>query len=133
MKNKKIIRFIIIILFLIGGTLLYLNLSVHKQISSENISSIHLWGVHVKQRDASLEEKEKIIKEFNTINSIRRNKDFQGTTPDSGIIINLKSGDHIIVIQSGKDFEIQRSAGGKQISYWGKNIYLKELLEELSK
>jgi hypothetical protein len=132
-KNKKIIGFIIIILFIICGTLLYRKLSVHKQISSDNISSIQVWGVHVKQREANKEEKEKIMKEFNSINSIRRNKDFQGTTPNSGITIKLKSGDHIIVIQSGIDFEIQRPADGKQISYWGKNKYIKELLNVLSR
>jgi len=132
-KNKKLIIFITITIFVIGGTLIYRKLSVHKHISSENISSIQLWGVHVQQREASSEEKQKIIKAFNSIYSIRRNKDFAGTTPDSGIVIKLKSGEHISIISSGKDFEIQRNINGEEVSYWGKNKYIKSLLETLSR
>jgi hypothetical protein len=128
----KAIIFIIIIVFIIGVALLYRKSSVHKQISSDNISNIQLWGVSEKQREAINDEKEKIIEEFNSINSILRNKDFQGTTSNSGIAINLKSGKHIIIIKSGRDFEIQRAEDGEQISYWGKNKYIKYLLEELS-
>lgn len=133
MKNKRIIRCFIIIIFIIAGTLFYRKLSVHKHISNDDISSIQLWGVYIKQREASKEEIQRIIEKFNSIKSIRRNKDFQGMTPDSGIIIDLKSGEHIIIIKSGMDFEIQRPVDGKQVSYWGKNKYIKDLLEELSR
>jgi len=131
--NRKVIRVIIIIIFIIIGNLLYRRLSVHKPISSENIASMQLWGVYKQGPKISNEEKQKIVEAFNSIYSIRRNPEFQGTTPESGITIDLKSGEHISVIKSGRDFEIQRHGDGKAVSYWGKNRYIKTLLEELSR
>jgi len=62
-----------------------------------------------------------------------KNKNFAGTTPDSGIVIKLKSGEYISIISSGKDFEIQRNINGEEVSYWGKNKYIKSLLETFSR
>ncbi|KJR44378.1 hypothetical protein UF75_5245 [Desulfosporosinus sp. I2] len=64
---------------------------------------------------------------------VRENKDFAGTTPDSGIIVKEKNGKEFSILRSGKDFEVQRKDALGQIhSHWAIQKEIKTLLDELS-
>ncbi|MDD5602722.1 MAG: hypothetical protein PHG48_01395 [Eubacteriales bacterium] len=100
----------------------------HKSIKLIDIESINIWGNTT--RIASSDEVRDIVNWFNSITDIRANKDFEGTTPEAGIVIKLKTGDSILILKSGIDFEVQRTnIFGKRISYWGKEANIRRLLE----
>ncbi len=108
------------------------NNNIHRTIDVKNVDKIELWGMSETRRYASQEELENIVKWFNSVDNIRKNKEFAGITPSSGIIIELKRGTQILIIQSGEDFEIQRDRLGRRVSYWAKQKELKVLLKELA-
>lgn len=58
---------------------------LHEPISASDVESINIWGS--TNRVASSSEQQDIIKWFNSITNIRENKNFEGTTPDAGIIL----------------------------------------------
>lgn len=129
---KRIIyisMFVLISLLGWFGSSVYSTQSLHKEISVNEVSEIKLWG-YDEERKASNEEKIKIISWFNNATDIRRNKNFAGSTPYSGIIIQLNSEEKSILIsRSGEEFEVQRDG----ISYWAKESNIKQLLDELAK
>jgi hypothetical protein len=82
-----------------------------------------------ENRMADIAEKQNIVKWFNAITDVRENKDFAGTTPESGIIIKLKLGSEIHILKSGEDFEVQRTnILGNHISYLGKQSNIRDIL-----
>lgn len=107
---------------------------MHKSISRNDIESIQIYGINTAITlvdDAVLIDK--LIKWFNNSSDIGPNKNFEGTTPESGIIINLKSGKRILILRSGKDFEVQRNdVRPKNISYWAKQQDIKDYLDKLA-
>jgi beta-lactamase regulating signal transducer with metallopeptidase domain len=107
--------------------------SVHQPISVGDVSSIEVWGNSTGEgrEKQTKENMEKIISWFNSATDIRENKDFLGSTPGSGIIIHLKSGERIVIINSGTDFEVQRNTDKGRVSYWAKQPEIEILLEKL--
>lgn len=109
---------------------------MHIKIDVNNVESIRIYGAAIKgDKFANQDEIIDIINWFNSATDIGRNKDFQGVgTPESGIIIQLKSGfgnKSIGILKSGQDFEVQRyDKHGKYVSYWGKQINIKNILKE---
>jgi hypothetical protein len=94
---KKLILIRTILFFIIlSGIFIYFQWfqkPLHKSISRNDIESIQIYGINTAITlvdDAVLIDK--LIKWFNNSSDIRPNKNFEGTTPESGIIINLKSG-----------------------------------------
>ena len=117
-NNFKIIFMLITILAI--GLISYDFLRLHKPINLSDVESVNIWG-NTSNVARNL-EKQDIVKWFNSITNIRENKDFAGTTPDAGIIITLKTGNRISIINSGADFEVQRiSRSGNAISYRTRN------------
>lgn len=108
--------------------------SLHKPLNLQDVSQIKVWGTQIGSRIVSTEEKEKIIRWFNSAGNIRENKEFAGITPDSGIIIELKPRGSISIINSGKDFEVQRyNILRRRISYWAEQRDIDKLLDQLEK
>lgn len=126
--KRKLIYISVLMLIVLGwfGWNEYSTQALHKEITVDEVSEIKLWGS--KERIASNEEAKKIIGWFNNIKDIRENEKLSGSTPSSGIIIKLKSGEEILILRSGEEFEVQRNEG----SYWGKQSNIKELLNQLA-
>lgn len=107
--------------------------SLHKPVNLQDVSRIEVWGVHTNTRSVTNAESEKIVSWFNSATNIRENKEFAGTTPDSGIRIEIKSKETIGIINSGKDFEVQREINGRNVSYWAEQRDIDNLLDQLEK
>ncbi len=134
---KKLIIILLVTTFFIAGCQAQIGISsIHKPVSVADVSSIRVWGNGLPAghsgRDATGKEISQIVKWLNESKDIRPNKDFAGTTPDSGIVINLKSGQSILILNSGSDFEVQREDIGKRVSYWAKNPELRDFLAQLA-
>lgn len=136
MKKLILIRTILFFIIL-SGIFIYFQWfqkPLHKSISRNDIESIQIYGINTAITlvdDAVLIDK--LIKWFNNSSDIRPNKNFEGTTPESGIIINLKSGKRILILRSGKNFEVQRNdVRPKNISYWAKQQDIKDYLDKLA-
>lgn len=130
---KKIILSAII---LIGAYFLWSWLSekeLHQQITVDSVESITFWGGGIGNvKQATNEEIIQMVNWFNSATDIRANKHFAGSTPESGIIIELNSGYGIYIVSSGDNFEIQRNDVKKDnISYWAKEPNIFELLLNL--
>ena len=125
-----LISTVLIILFALG-TVFYINNNtntLHESLTINEVESINIWGK--TNRTADSDEKQYIVNWFNSITDIRKNKDFAGTTPEAGICIKLKNNSFILVLESGKDFEVQRTdKSGKQVSYWGKQPDIRDILK----
>jgi hypothetical protein len=108
---------------------------LHRPIKVENIARITLWGgYNGVNREASEQEVTNIVNWFNSVYDIRENKEFAGTTEESGVKIEEKDGTRFIIGRSGEDFEVQRKdQKGKLRSYWARQKDIKELLDQLVK
>jgi hypothetical protein len=104
---------------------------LHQPITADTIESITFWGIG-NEIKATNEEIIQMVNWFNSATDIRANKHFAGSTPESGIMIKLKSGNIIGIISSGDNFEVQRNDVKKEnISYWAKEPNIFELLLNL--
>ena len=134
MKRLIIIAVSLIMILVLQG-ILYSKLmqkSVHLSIQKEDIADIEVYGSGGTKKIEDVALIDNIIMWFNQLSDIRVNKDFEGTTPESGIIINLKSGKKISILNSGSDFEIQRNdVRPENVSYWGKQQDIKAYLQGL--
>lgn len=130
MKLNNSFKIILIAIVAIGLiSYHFLNSSLHEQINVNDVESINFWG-NITDVARSV-EKQDIVEWFNSMTNIRENKGFAGTTPDAGIIIKLKTGNQISIINSGADFEVQRlNRLGDVISYWGKQPYIRSIFYE---
>ncbi len=129
MKRYRNFKILMISILAIGLIYYFFTNSnkLHESINISDVESINIWGR--TSRIANSDEEQDIIKWFNSINNIRQNKDFAGTTPEAGIIIQLKTGNSILILKSGTDFEVQRTySSGKYISYWGKQSEIRYIL-----
>ncbi len=133
--KRLIIISITLIILLISGGILYskvIQRPLHQSICKQDISDIQVYGSVGTKKIEDVVSIDNIIEWFNQASDIRINKDFAGTTPESGIIINLKSGKRILILNSGSDFEIQRDdVRPKNASYWAKQQDIKVYLERL--
>jgi len=133
--KKIIILSMSLIMILILQGFLYSKLmqkSVHLNISKEDIADIQVYGSAGTKKIEDVAMIDNIIKWFNQVGDIRVNKDFAGTTPESGIEINLKSGKRILILNSGSDFEIQRNdVIPENVSYWARQQDIKDYLQGL--
>ena len=122
---------ILLISILAVGLIYYLfanKSKLHEAIDESNVETIIIWDT-MGRRIANSDEKQDIIRWFNSITNIRQNKEFAGTTPEAGIMIELKTGNGIHILASGKDFEVQRTnSSGKHISYWGQQSNIRDVL-----
>ncbi len=134
MKRVVIILLSLLIL-VISGWIMYSKINnkpVHSSISNKEVSEITIYGTSGTRKLEDDAMVENIIKWFNQASDIRINKDFAGTTPESGIIIKLKSGRRVSILNSGSDFEIQRDdTRNENISYWARQHDIKRYLGEL--
>ncbi len=134
MRKKLLIFSLVLIAVIITVFMINFNrIPIHKPISLEEVETIVFFGTYRGIKEATQEEKVRFIKWFNSAYDIRLNKYFAGTTPESIISIELKSGKRIGVIKSGFNFEIQRDeVKNKNISYWAKQKDIEKLLADLS-
>lgn len=104
---------------------------LHEKVHINTVESIIIW-TDSNRTTVSNQEIHAIIDCFNSTTNTRRNKHFNGTTPNSGILIQLKNGQSIHILNSGTDFEVQRwHSSGKFISYWGEQKEISELLSSI--
>lgn len=136
MTKKFMVIPILFILISLAGIkyLIPLDRFVHKEIMKEDVTSIVVWGTqvngHKEIKDPVLFDN--IIKWFNGSSDIRENPDFAGTTPEAGIIITLKSGKGISILEGARDFEVQRDdVRGENISYLAKQKDIAKYLDDL--
>ncbi|MDP4182453.1 MAG: hypothetical protein Q8942_15355 [Bacillota bacterium] len=134
--KRLIIILITLIILLISGSVLYsqvLKRPLHQSVFKQDVSYIQIYGTAGTKKIDDEVTKNNIIKWFNQAVDIRINNDLAGTTPELGIIINLKSGKRIAILNSGADFEIQRNdVMPESISYWAKQQDLKAYLGKLA-
>ena len=109
-------------------------MSLHQPVSIENVSRIKIWGSGMQEghvgREATPQEREKIINWYNSASDFRENKKLVGPTPEAGVIIFLKDGRQINVIRSGGEETIEIQSNGK--SFWAKQSEFRQFLDELS-
>ncbi|AEY64484.1 hypothetical protein [Clostridium sp. BNL1100] len=136
MIKKLVVIPILFILISLAGIkyLIPLDKSVHKEIRKEDVLRIESWGAkvigHTEIKDPVLFDN--IIKWFNNSYDIRENPEFAGTTPEAGIIIILKSGKGISILEGARDFEVQRNdIRDKNISYFAKQKDIGKYLDDL--
>ena len=139
-KKMKLIVVAVCLVFIGWQAWLWYAQPLHQPISVDEVDSMMVWGEGLMEgrngREATGEELAEIVKWFNAATDIRHNRDFAGTTPPAGIVINLKShflSKEILILASGKDFEIQRNTNRGRISYWAIQPELKEFLQQLTK
>lgn len=133
MSKKLLLLGVIIFLVALVAWKSVNTMNLHRPIMVENISSIRLWGVYGVDRVATEPEVINIVNWFNSAKGIRENKEFAGTTEDSGIIVVEKNGSKFGIGRSGEDFEVQRKdEQGKLRSYWARQKEIKELLDKLA-
>jgi|BioPla2DNA2_1021312.scaffolds.fasta_scaffold27136_4 hypothetical protein len=128
---KRHLKFIVLLISILSIGLIYYFSTyaseLHEPINVSDVESIKIWGR--TSRIANSDEKRDIIKWFNSTSNIRENKDFAGTTPDAGIVIKLQTGNEILILKSGTDFEVQRTnSSGVRISYWGEQSNIRNIL-----
>lgn len=132
---KRFSKLLMLIIFILAVWLIYYfftNTSkLHEPVNLNDVESIIIWGQ--TNRLANSAEKQDIINWFNSTTDIRQNRDFAGTTPESGIVIKLKMRSDILILKSGTDFEVQRTnSSGKHISYWGRQSNIRNILYRIS-
>lgn len=135
MTRKTITGILLAALVLLGFARwnLYGASRVHFPIAIDDVETVEVWGtaLHGIRTIVVGEEINKIAAWFNSIDNVRANPDFQGTTPESGIVIRLKSREEILIFNSGPNFEVQRrNQRGRTISYWGKQTEIEKLLND---
>jgi len=135
MAKKSLLLIVILFLVVPVAWKSVNNSSLHRPIKVENIARITLWGGYIGvSREASEQEVTNIVNWFNSAYDIRENKEFAGTTEESGIKIEEKDGTGFSIGRSGGDFEVQRKdQKGKLRSYWARQKDIKELLDQLAK
>jgi hypothetical protein len=134
--TKKSLVLVVIMFLVVLVAWKYVNTTnLHRPIKVENIARITLWGgYNGVDKEASEQEVTNIVNWFNSAYDIRENKEFAGTTEESGIKIEEKDGTRFSIGRSGEDFEVQRKdQKGKLRSYWVRQKDIKELLDELAK
>jgi hypothetical protein len=97
-------------------------------VSLAAVKDITLWTDKGEERTADEDEKADIISWLNDVKDVRENKAKAGSTPIAGMIVHMESGDPILVLRSGDEFEIQQQ--GK--SYWAREPHIRALLDELA-
>jgi hypothetical protein len=100
---------------------------IHEKIAANNVVEILLWG-NGNERLADEKEIKDIVSWFNDIDDVRENKEMTGTTPPAGLIITMNSGEQILILRSGDEFEVQRD----DVGYWAREEHLKDLLNQLA-
>jgi hypothetical protein len=135
MAKKSILLVVIMFLVVLVAWKYVTTSNLYRPIKVENIARITLWGgYNGVNREASEQEVTNIVNWFNSVYDIRENKEFAGTTEESGIKIEEKDGTRFIIGRSGEDFEVQRKdQKGKLRSYWARQKDIKELLDQLVK
>ncbi len=136
MAKKFVVIPILFILISLAGIkyLIPLDRFVHKEIMKEDVTRIVVWGTQVNGHKEIKNPVlfDNIIKWFNDSSDIRENPDFAGTTPEAGIIITLKSGKGISILEGARDFEVQRDdVRSKNISYFAKQKDIANYLDDL--
>lgn len=130
MKKKNVIciamsvlaiAVIIVTLFLVNKKLELPKLNI------ENVAKIYCYNM---DEDYEIElNVEEFLGYYNQIYDIRNNKDDQGTTSLSKIIIELKDGTEIVIWNSGDQFEVAfADSDGKRYQYWGKQQEIANML-----
>jgi hypothetical protein len=97
-------------------------------VSLDAVKDITLWTDKGEERTADDAEKADIISWLNDVKDVRENKAKAGSTPIAGMIVHMESGDPILVLRSGDEFEIQQQ--GK--SYWAREPHIRAFLDELA-
>jgi hypothetical protein len=95
-KNVFILGAVMAIVFILSG-FYYYNVSVHKRISINDVLEIQTFDSNQKSMSISNKEEERIVKEFNSIKSIRRQDGNSLPVAKIGqaILIKLNTGDTI--------------------------------------
>lgn len=126
-KNKRII--IIIVAVAIIGLLIWWISSMNgiPKIKAEDVARIYYDGPEFNDnKELDIEE---FIGYYNEIYDIKENKLGEGTTPESWVVIELKSGEEIIIYDQSKKFEVNFENGrGKIKQYWGKQEQIYNML-----
>lgn len=133
MRRYRRLIISILLIFIFGFIfIIYLDdNTLHDKININDVEDIIVWGNNSRTEVAS-DKEQNIIDWFNKATEIRQNKNFAGTTSTSGIHIRLKDGKSIHILNSGTDFEVQRTnRSGKLIAYWGKQADLRKLLNSI--
>ena len=129
MKKKHII-FLVSGLFIIVAIIviaILLNKKVElPKLKVEDIERIYCDKFDDNDIQLDIEE---FLGYYNQIYDIRNNKDDQGTTSLSKIIIELKDGTEIVIWNSGDQFEVAfADSDGKRYQYWGKQQEIANML-----
>ena len=129
MKKKSliIVASVIVIISLTIVLLMKNNKLELPKLEADDISNVY-YHKHDKNETGNLDI-EQFLVYYNQIYNIRDNVYGAGTTPDSSIVIELKAGDEIRIINSGDQFEVSfyNSEREKQ-QYWGKQQEIKNML-----
>lgn len=131
---KKFKRWFIIIVFLLAGCAsadVGNKPQLHQTIAFADVEAITEWGPSHPEGETevtSKENMEKIVTWFNEATDIRLNQNFPDETAVAGLTIELKSGEKMMILRTGKDFEVQR----RGVTYWAKQPELKTVLSKLA-
>jgi hypothetical protein len=135
MAKKSVVLVVIMFLVMLVVWKYVNTTNLHPPVKVESITRITFWGgYNGVDREASEQEVTNIVNWFNSAYDIRENKEFAGTTEESGIKIEGKDGTRFSIGRSGEGFEVQRKdQKGKLRSYWARQKDIKKLLDELAK
>jgi hypothetical protein len=135
MAKKSVVLVVIMFLVMLVVWKYVNTTNLHPPIKVKSITRITLWGgYNGVDKEASEQEVTNIVNWFNSAYDIRENKEFAGTTEESGIKIEGKDGTRFSIGRSGEGFEVQRKdQKGKLRSYWARQKDIKKLLDELAK
>ena len=128
MKKKPIIITVTIVVattFIL--TLLLLNRELElPMIKTEDISRVYRDTFDGNVVELDIEE---FLSYYNQIYDLRDNKKGEGSTPTCRIVIELKSGKEIAMLNFGDQFEICFDGSeGKRHQYWGKQQEIANML-----
>ena len=128
--KKKHIFIIAIIIFVVATIITTIFLFNRKlelpKLKAEDILSIYY---DTSSSDFQQLDVEEFLEYYSQIYDIRNNKEGEGTTPTSRIIIQLKNGQEIGIYNSGDQFEVNfTDRDGRRCQYWGKQKEIANML-----
>jgi hypothetical protein len=99
---------------------------VHKKIELAQVERIYFLGD--PERVVSSIELEKFVEWFNDAVFIQKKEFEKDRTDKEGIAVQLKTGEEIIIVPQGKDFDVTRRLSNRSVTYWARQQELRNFL-----
>lgn len=128
---KTVAAYIVVILIIVVIHNTFFKEKMELNLDEQDVKSVKLCYLGRMEDDTKNLDVEEFVKYYNMIYDVRENKDGIGSTPETKIIIELKSGEIIEIYDPGFSFEVNiQSDNGEIKQYWGRQENIDNMLNE---